>query len=248
MQISFRKFNVPFFFLIKGIVIFLNQGCTVFTGTSEVFIEDGYYSAVIQKDRKDKIYVEDLKDSMMIYLINLEDLPDASDKEVIKDTIVLPKKVAMDEYRSISFSKVSFDLDLLTFLFKYRPAQTNFPRQLNAEPNGVIFAGYRTDIFSVDYVPSVPGSLRQSVSHTGFSFGLFTGFGSTLMTPWVTSTEINKEYEGMVWSNGVAALLAVQNISIAMGVGFDYLLDGNREVWIYQNKPWFGFAVGINLN
>jgi len=43
-------------------------------------------------------------------------------------------------------------------------------------------------------------------------------------------------------------LLAVQNISIAMGIGFDFLLDGNRDVWIYQNKPWLGFAVGINLN
>ncbi len=248
MQINLRKFNVPFFILIKGIVIFLNQGCSVLTGTSEIFIEEGYYDIRNHEITEGKIYVEDLKDSIMIYLINLEDVPDVFDKEVIQDTIVLPGKVAANEYRSISFSKVSFDLDLLTFLFKYRPSQINFPRQLNAEPNGVIFTGYRTDIFTVDYVPSVPGSVRQSVNHTGFSFGVFTGFGSALMNPWVTSSKIDKEYDGMVWSNGVASLLAVQNISIAMGIGFDFLLDGNRDVWIYQNKPWLGFAVGINLN
>ncbi len=120
--------------------------------------------------------------------------------------------------------------------------------QLNSELNGVLYAGYRTDYYTVDYSPALPGKLKQQINHTGFSLGAFSGFGSTFMSPWVTSGAIDSEYDGVVWTAGVAALLATPAINIALGVGIDYLLDGNRNYWIYQNKPWFGFAVGIDLN
>jgi hypothetical protein len=48
--------------------------------------------------------------------------------------------------------------------------------------------------------------------------------------------------------NGLAALMATPNVNIAVGVGFDHLLDRNRRDWIYQRQPWIGFAVGIDLN
>jgi hypothetical protein len=58
------------------------------------------------------------------------------------------------------------------------------------------------------------------------------------MSPWVTREAIGKEYDGVVWMNGLTALLATPNLNIAIGVGIDYLLDGNRTYWIYQNQPW----------
>jgi hypothetical protein len=72
--------------------------------------------------------------------------------------------------------------------------------------------------------------------------------GATNMSPWVTREAIGKEYDGVVWMNGLTALLATPNLNIAIGAGIDYLLDGNRTYWIYQNQPWIGFAVGIDLN
>lgn len=33
-----------------------------------------------------------------------------------------------------------------------------------------------------------------------------------------------------------------------VGVGWDYLTDRDKGIWIYQNKPWYGLTVGLNLN
>ncbi len=30
-----------------------------------------------------------------------------------------------------------------------------------------------------------------------------------------------------------------------LAAGFDNLLDNNKSIWIYNNKPWFGIMLGI---
>ncbi|MFN0013356.1 MAG: hypothetical protein ACKVU2_02310 [Saprospiraceae bacterium] len=47
-----------------------------------------------------------------------------------------------DRYR---FAKTSIDLDLTTILFKYRPAETDLPAQLNSQFNFAVYSGYRRD-------------------------------------------------------------------------------------------------------
>lgn len=32
------------------------------------------------------------------------------------------------------------------------------------------------------------------------------------------------------------------------GLGFDTLLDRNAQFWIYQERPWLGLMLGLNLN
>jgi hypothetical protein len=36
--------------------------------------------------------------------------------------------------------------------------------------------------------------------------------------------------------------------SFGFAAGYDYLLSQDRKIWIYNNKPWVGFVVGIALN
>ena len=68
------------------------------------------------------------------------------------------------------------------------------------------------------------------------------------MNPWVTNNQIVTEYDGVVWSKGVAGIIAINNFTIGLAIGFDDLLDNNKKYWIYQAKPWVGFAFGLNLN
>ncbi|MDX5480835.1 MAG: hypothetical protein LPK07_04055, partial [Hymenobacteraceae bacterium] len=64
----------------------------------------------------------------------------------------------------------------------------------------------------------------------------------------VTQGAIGYEYEGMVWLNGIAGIVGVNNITLGLAVGLDHLFDRNRHDWIYQHKPWIGLAFGLNLN
>ena len=68
------------------------------------------------------------------------------------------------------------------------------------------------------------------------------------MNPWVTENNISIEYDGVVWSKGLAGILAIDNFTIGLGLGWDYLTDANKKYWIYQNMPWLGLAFGLNLN
>ena len=90
--------------------------------------------------------------------------------------------------------------------------------------------------------------ISQIQNHFGFSFGVFTGFGNTFMSPTNTNNILQQEYDGIVWSKGVAGILAVNNFTLGLAFGFDNLLDKNHSNWNYKNKPWVGLAFGLNLN
>lgn len=68
------------------------------------------------------------------------------------------------------------------------------------------------------------------------------------MTPTTTTNFISTEYDGIVWPKGVAGIIAVNNFTVGVSLGFDNLLDRNKQFWIYESKPWFGLAFGLNLN
>ena len=68
------------------------------------------------------------------------------------------------------------------------------------------------------------------------------------MNPWVTSDRVQIEYEGIIWTKGIAGLVGLNNFTVGLALGWDHLLDQNRKDWIYQQKPWLGFVFGLNLN
>ncbi len=59
---------------------------------------------------------------------------------------------------------------------------------------------------------------------------------------------IQLEYDGFIFMNGVAGIVAVNRLTFGLGIGLDILLDKNKSYWIYQHKPWIGLTVGLNLN
>lgn len=140
------------------------------------------------------------------------------------------------------------DIDFLAIPLKYRLANSGVPAQLNTEINASAYFGLRTDRFSIGYEPSPLGIQERVIKHFGFSFGVLTGVGSTLVNPTTTNDQTVQEYDGIVWTKGVAGIFAINTFTIGVSIGFDNLLDQNRTIWIYESKPWLGFTLGLNLN
>jgi hypothetical protein len=82
----------------------------------------------------------------------------------------------------------------------------------------------------------------------GFDFGVFAGPGTTLISPFTTQNKRADEYNGMIFQTGIAGFIESNIASFGLAVGYDYLLNPDRKIWIYTDKPWVGFVVGIALN
>jgi len=170
--------------------------------------------------------------------------------KVTSDTILVYKdgvRVSVPPSTDQLFYRGTPDFDVLTIPFKYRPISEGFPRQLTAEANGSVYFGWRVDRFRIVH-KKTPIGIKKYQVHKGFSFGAFGGIGAATITPWTTSYRTQDEYTGFVFTRGIAALIGVNSLTFGLGLGWDYLTDRDKAIWIYQNKPWLGLTIGINLN
>lgn len=92
------------------------------------------------------------------------------------------------------------------------------------------------------------GEQDQKITHLGFSFGAFTGLGGTFMSPTNTDNMLQQEYDGLVWSKGIAAIFGINDFTVGLACGFDQLMDKNGPKWIYNHKPYLALTFGLNLN
>jgi len=158
------------------------------------------------------------------------------------------KPVGLNPLQPLYLRKGTFDFDAMTVPFKFRPGSSQLPRQLDTDFNGNIYLGYRVDRFRITY-QNTPIGQRQKIKQIGFSVGVFGGLGSTFVSPWTTSDPaFSEEYNGFILSRGFALLVGVNNLTFGLGVGWDYLTDRDKGIWIYQNKPWYGLTVGLIVN
>ena len=145
------------------------------------------------------------------------------------------------------FMRPSFDVDILVTVFKYRPSSLKFPRQLNTDFNGNLYFGYRIDRFCVQHKKTPAGTSRQ-IKHMALTAGMFGGLGSVAITPWTTNYRTTDEYNGFALTRGLVLMFNVNNNTVGLAVGWDYITDRDKDIWIYQNKPWYGLTFSINLN
>jgi hypothetical protein len=197
--------------------------CATLTDAPKYQLSNGYYEFRQEKQRYTRVFVEVLDDSVRIHTLNGNALS------------LIPTE---DEF----FRKRSFDLDVTTVGFRYRPPMKNLPQQLNTSFNGNVFIGHRTDLFQVDF-ENTPAGLKKINRHTAFTYGLFAGLGGTFVSPWTTNYRQQDEYDGVILSRGLAAMAGINNVTVGLALGWDYLTDRNRSIWIYQNKPWVGLIL-----
>lgn len=156
-------------------------------------------------------------------------------------------RLLTDQKKEQVYLKPSFDIDVLVTVFKYRPSITKFPRQLTTDFNGNLYFGYRLDRFKV-LLKNNPIGITRQIRHRAMSVGGFTGIGSTSISPWTTHQRTTDEYNGLILSRGIALMLGVNNLTVGIGAGWDYLTDRDKNSWIYQNKPWYGLTLSLNIN
>jgi hypothetical protein len=115
---------------------------------------------------------------------------------------------------------------------------------MNSNFNAALYIGGRKDFFSFKQHKEVLRSIPY-IRQTGFDAGLFAGFGITFMSPTNTEGRTGQEYDGIVFQKGAAVFFTFDRISVGLACGFDNLIGADSKIWIYNNKPWFGLALGI---
>jgi len=143
--------------------------------------------------------------------------------------------------------KPSFDIDVLVIVFKYRPELPSLPSQLTTDFNGNVFFGYRNDWFTL-HEKKTPLGVRRRISQKSISVGVFGGLGTTFISPWTTNNQTTDEYSGFILTKGISAMLGVRSLTVGLGIGWDNLVDRDKDIWIYQYTPWYGLTLSLNLN
>lgn len=225
------------------LTLFILSSCGVLSHSQKYHLRSGLYKNKSFSKKAEKVYVDNRGDSILVY--SVDETMQSIDST--RSKIIFTEKNRNTQIFSPVFRQTSFDLDFLTIPFKYRMTQKDVPQQLNANLNGAVFVGFRTDICKLKYKVNALQQERQ-ITHYGISFGFFTGLGSAAINQFVTDRKIIKEYEGVVWLKGIAAIIGINNFTFGLALGFDNLLDSNKRFWIYQRKPWLGLTFGLNLN
>jgi hypothetical protein len=218
-------------FGLAGLVILISS-CSSLNQLPDSQLNDNHYHFRQPGDKGfKKVYVDIEEDSITI-------IHGEADATAIK-----PVKTDADEI----FLKPSFDVDVMIAPFKFRPISNGLPRQLTTEFNGNVFVGYRVDRFRVHRTKTPTGVLKQT-RHRAMTLGFFGGLGATSITPWTTSPPTTDEYSGFILSRGVALMFGINRLTVGTGVGWDYLTDRDKGIWIYQNRAWYGLTLSLNLN
>ncbi len=210
--------------LLSLFVLVTLAGCA---GLNKYQLKNDYYEFHQPGQPSTKVFVRVNEDSVEVTTLD-------ESTEVIR---------GQDEY----FVKKSFDVDAMTVLFKYRPSSMGFPRQINSSFNGNVYVGYRIDRFWLDY-KSTPAGMVKELKHSALSVGGFGGIGTAFISPWSTNYRTTDEYDGVVLTKGLAFMVGINSLTVGFGVGWDNLTDRDKDIWIYQNKPWYGLTLGLNIN
>jgi hypothetical protein len=233
--------------LLKKIILLLVPiaalySCSTLERASLHGLNDGFYQLQSDSSENQAVYLDVSEDTISVY-------PTTSKQAESKPTLTIPLATSDSlPFQRITFKKQGLDLDISTVLMKYRPAIGELPAQLTTDLNLALYAGWRYDYFLVKPRKNPLGKTTVSVDNRGFDFGFFAGPGTTLISPFTTRNRRSDEYNGMILQAGLAGFIESNMASFGLAVGYDYLLSKNRAIWIYNNKPWVGFMIGVALN
>ena len=145
------------------------------------------------------------------------------------------------------YQTTGVDVDLFTLPFKYRFPTGDQPGQLEDRLNVGIHVGGRYDLGRYRAV-YFRRHHRAEISTFSVGLGGFVCFGPARVDPFSTLGRVQDDYFGLGLNYGLATTFSIQRFSAGLAVGIERLTDRNRNLWIYQNKPWLGVTFGLNLN
>lgn len=221
------------------LVSFALTSCSTLEKASLHGFNSGYYTLGSGKDAK-KVYADVSGEKIEVY--NL------TGGKVDKDIFMSVSNPDSLPVSSLNFRKQSLDIDITTILLKYRPSVSGLPSQLTSDLNVSLYAGWRHGNYKILRTMDPLGKSNLKISNLGFDYGFFAGPGTTGINPFTTNSRTTDEYSGMIIQTGLAGFLETNFVSFGIAFGLDYLLNRDSDIWIYNNKPWVGFIVGIALN
>jgi len=227
-----------------GFSLLILTSCESLKESSKYQFVEGYYKVPVN-GKTEKLYVLTGGDTIKAYRSR-----DISGEKIDTTHAVLFAylPVRPSNFSSTSFTRKTLDFDILTILFKYRFPVKGFPPQLNASFNGALYLGYRTDVYKLSYKTTPMRYVKRSITHYGYSIGVFSGFGTARIDEYDTEGALTYEYDGLVNLTGIAIIAALDKLTAGLTIGVDHLLDKNCTIWINNGKPWIGISLGLNLN
>jgi hypothetical protein len=229
---------------LLGFLVFLSGGCVYVNKVTRHDFDSGFYELKSEGADPLDVYTSVKEDSIVIYPVILEGkvaTPDVSSSVKSKISNIKPG----DHFYKSCFVKNSIDVDLSTLLLKLRPPSKNVPNQLSYNVNAAMYCGLRKDFYKLIPYRSPLNEETSFVRQIGFDAGLFAGIGITPINPSVTEGNETLEYDGIVFQRGVAGFITIDRMSVGVSLGFDKLLDHNKNIWVYNNRPYIGLMIGI---
>ena len=227
--------------LLVVLIVFFTS-CNVLEKASIHGFNSGYYKLESKQKSDQNVYVDVTEEKIDVYH-QTEKQPDTN------SFLTIPLKPSDSiQISPVVFKKESLDIDITAILLKYRPSVYGLPGQMTTDFNIGLYAGWRHDSYKIVSRLDPLGKNYHKINNWGYDFGLFAGPGATIISPFTTQNEVIDEYSGMIIQTGIAGFIESNIASFGIAVGIDSLLNSDREVWIYDMKPWMGFIVGIALN
>jgi len=231
------------FFSLAALLIIILSSCAPMGSIAIHEFGSGYYNLKSEKAGSIKVYADVYEDSLVIYKMKPGSSKDP-DPESGSGTRI--STINPDSYLfSSRFIKKSMELDLSTIVTKLRPASSGVPVQLNANLNALVYMGARKDYYIIKSHKLPLNKDYSSVRQIGYDFGIFAGIGITPINPTVTNSKTELEYDGIVFQKGIGAFVTINYLSVGITLGFDNLMSNDSKIWIYNNRPYFGIALGI---
>lgn len=242
-----HSINRNCFYIIAGVLLAVLESCGALKQSSKYGFNEGYYKSRLEHKTVKKVYVIPGDDSIKIYTAKTLRQSFVDTTKSLR--IAFPAQDRPTNFKSYTFRRNTFDVDVLSILLKYRPRVDAVPNQLNTSIlNGALYLGYRTDLYHLRYKRTPFNIYKRGITHYGFSVGVFSGIGATAINETVTRGALSIQYDGFVNPSGLALIIGLDKLSFGLMAGEDRLLDKNHRLWIYHKKPWVGLSVGLNLN
>lgn len=245
---NFKSFGLSFkidykYIIIPIWVIGILASCNTLEKASLHGLNRGYYKLKSDNINNQNVYLDVTDEKIDVYH-HLKQQPDE------KQFMTIPLNTTADSliFNPMVFKKQSLDVDITSIILKYRSSVSDLPAQLTTDLNMALYIGWRHDNYHIRNKRDPLGRSYHKISNRGYDFGFFAGPGTTLISPFTTQNKRTEEYNGMIIQTGIAGFIESNVASFGLAVGYDYLLNSDRKIWIYNNKPWVGFIVGIALN
>lgn len=231
----------PYHLLAFVLIAFLSS-CNTLEQASMHGFNSGYYKLATGQQKTQNVYADVSPEKVDVY----EHTQSQVSKNVLLTIPLHPSDTLL--FNRMVFKKQSLDIDITSILLKYRPSVSGAKAQLTTDFNFALYAGWRHDTYLIKSSKDPLGKHSPEIINRGYDIGFFAGPGATLISPFTTLNKRTDEYSAMILQTGVAAFIESNLASFGFTAGIDHLMNADRSVWIYTNKPWVGFIVGIALN